>query len=94
MSFLSPRNITTAVVLSAMLCLTAAPAAAQPRGAQEPSRVEAGFAARVWLWLTRISASAGTHQAQEKTHAGGTTNTEQPLGPSVLGRAGAFDPNG
>jgi|GEM_PF-6637303 len=92
MSSLSLRNVVTAVALSTVLCLAAAPATAQPRNTQEPARVEASFATRVWLWLTRISAPAGTHHAQERALSG-TTSTDASA-PSVLGRAGAFDPNG
>jgi hypothetical protein len=92
MSSLSLRNVATAVVLSAVLCLAAAPAAAQPR-AQEPSKVEVGFAARVWLWLTSISAPAEANHAREKTLSAWTTSSDS-LSPSVLSRAGAFDPNG
>ena len=94
MPSLSLRTITTAVVLSTMLCLAAAPATAQPRGNQEPSRVEANFATRVWLWLTRISAPAEPRHSQERSLAERTTSTDQSLDPTVLGRAGAFDPNG
>jgi hypothetical protein len=92
MSSLSLRNVVTAVALSTVLCLAAVPATAQPRDTREPARVEASFATRVWLWLTRISAPAGTHHAQEQNLPSATSTDNQ--APSVLGRAGAFDPNG
>ena len=96
MSSLSLRNFVTAVVLSTVLCLAAVPANAQSRDVQEPSRVEASFATRVWLWLTRISAPAGpSHLSQERSSTAPTSTTDQSsMTPSALGRAGAFDPNG
>lgn len=95
MSSLSLRNAATAVVLSTVLCLAAVPANAQPRDVQEPSRVEVSFATRVWLWLTRISAPAGPgHHSQEKSLAATSTSTTDQTSPTVLSRAGAFDPNG
>jgi len=96
MSSLSLRNAATAVVLSTMLCLAAVPANAQPRDVQEPSRVEVSFATRVWLWLTRISAPAEpNHLSQERSSTAPTSTTDQSsMTPGVLGRAGAFDPNG
>ncbi|HEX3531797.1 MAG TPA: hypothetical protein VH988_32460 [Thermoanaerobaculia bacterium] len=96
MSSLSLRNAATAVVLSTVLCLAAVPANAQPRNVQEPSRVEVSFTTRVWLWLTRISVLAGPshHSSQERSLSTAATSTTDASSPTVLSRAGAFDPNG
>jgi hypothetical protein len=95
MSSISLRNVAIAVVLTALLGLPATPAAAQPRGLHEPSRVEMGFVTRVWLWLAEIWASGGTaDRAQAKSLSGGAQTSADALAPGPLNRAGAFDPNG
>jgi hypothetical protein len=93
MSTISLRNTASAVVLTALLGLSATPVAAQPRGPQEPSRIEAGFAVRVWRWLAEIWTQEGSPRVQEKSLAGGTLTTDS-LAPGSPDRAGAFDPNG
>ena len=93
MSLISLRNAAIAVVLTLLLGASATPVAAQPRSVQEPSRVEAGFAVRVWQWLAEIWTQEGSPRAQEKSLSGGTSTTDS-LVPGSPDRAGAFDPNG
>jgi hypothetical protein len=94
MSSLSLRKVAAAVVLLVILCLAAVPAAAQPRGTHEASRVETDFASRVWLWVVELWGPSA-HHAQEKSLAAPQTSTDQsPLAPGALNRGGTYDPNG
>ena len=96
MSSTSLRKVATAVVLTLVLGLAAAPAMARPWGVPEPARIADGFLTRAWQWLTETLAPAATpEQSLQKAAApGGQVSSDSLTAPVGLGRAGAFDPNG
>jgi hypothetical protein len=92
MPSLSLRNVATAAVLTLALGLAAAPATAQPSGPRETPRIESGFLARAWQWLTGTW-GVPFEQGQERALATSGSGSDS-LTPAVLRRGGTMDPNG
>jgi len=93
------RHLTAALFLITLVCLTAVPAAAQPRRAPAPGALvetDTGLLARAWLWLRQVWAPTGGLEQGSMKASGSAPITPDQIGGSGVGmnRGGTYDPNG
>ena len=81
------RGIAVAIVLTALLGISAAPADARPRESRALGRAEASLLVRLWQWIETV----WTHgSASERIRV--TTGMDQ--APTRIDRGMTIDPNG
>lgn len=81
------RRIAVAIVFTALLGISAAPADAQPRDSRASGRAEASPLVRLWQWIETVWAPGS---ASERIQV--TTGMDQ--APTRIDRGMTIDPNG